>query len=40
MKNMTRVFVIVSLIVIGAMLLLATLTRTGDDDRDETKEGH
>ena len=40
MKNMTRLFVIVSLIVIGAMLLLATLTRTGGDDRDETEEGH
>ena len=39
MKNTTRLVVIVSLIVLGAMLLLATLTRTGGGDRDETEEG-
>ncbi|MDP7618747.1 MAG: hypothetical protein QF652_00650 [Dehalococcoidia bacterium] len=39
MKNPTRLVVIVSLIVLGAMLLLATLTRTGDHDRDQTEEG-
>ena len=40
MKNPTRLVVIVSLIVLGALFLVAALTRTGDDDRDEIEEGN